>query len=620
MGTTVLLTTEQAKVRMENEEEQYISDIGLELEPVIELVGNWMERQNSENESEDCNNVEVLRKRLHKKESTIQMLAEVSAALLQLYNGEKAKKCEYNPEVDDLKEEVTQLHYRNNSLCEQVKKLENDLAEADHHEEDLIEHNKMLSSFSISCETQDKLKELEKDNTELSAQVSELHSELRLREDLLFEERAKMKKAIALLKQSLYSKEAEVTKLENDQKSFKTELRRLHGRLREVEIDAEGLREELAKSKLDLNVYKSMFEKSEREHAECRELLKDARCQLGIYKETNTKTKFLRHVQNPNSPYVDPDSVSCELERVFRDRERSGFDVSTSEYSSILTVNMFDDNGSLLCDDISDCNSEMDSVDGNVNYNLLVHYRLIMGQPGRPGTEDLELALKRLKQLQDWRASDENQPALPFHSHASPPRLPKRIQAEAESSAIVPSSAAMRHSAMHHSPPSTIRPRQKLFCEGLNAVSLISGSQSGVLIRGCEVPDVFVKVERSFSEIEEDDFDVTTTDYSSMEASLSIAQDISLSTESDSGWFESDDKSANRLSDVPTSESRTWLKNQNLSFSGGVRRRRNQGLVLHRTSPCARTSDVTTLQRDVDENQEATSENVLDDPKDCVVS
>lgn len=45
-------------------------------------------------------------------------------------------------------------------------------------------------------------------------------------------------------------------------------------------------------------------------------------------------------------------------------------------------------------------------------------------------------------------------------------RLPKRIQAEAESSAIVPSSAAMRHSAMHHSPPSTIRPRQKLFCEG----------------------------------------------------------------------------------------------------------------------------------------------------------
>jgi len=34
------------------------------------------------------------------------MLAEVSAALLQLYNGEKAKKCEQNPELDDLKEEA----------------------------------------------------------------------------------------------------------------------------------------------------------------------------------------------------------------------------------------------------------------------------------------------------------------------------------------------------------------------------------------------------------------------------------------------------------------------------------------------------------------------------------
>lgn len=58
------------------------------------------------------------------------------------------------------------------------------------------------------------------------------------------------------------------------------------------------------------------------EHAECRELLRDARCQLSIYKETNAKTKFLRHIQNPNSPYVDPDSISCELERVFRDRSR----------------------------------------------------------------------------------------------------------------------------------------------------------------------------------------------------------------------------------------------------------------------------------------------------------
>lgn len=96
--------------------------------------------------------------------------------------------------------------------------------------------NSFVCSFSISCETQDKLKELEKDNTELGGQVSELHSELRLREDQLFEERAKMKKAIALLKQSLYSKEAEVTKLENDQKIFKKELRHLHGRLRAVSI------------------------------------------------------------------------------------------------------------------------------------------------------------------------------------------------------------------------------------------------------------------------------------------------------------------------------------------------------------------------------------------------
>lgn len=39
MGTAVLLTTEPAKARMENEEEHYVSDIGLELEPVIELVG-----------------------------------------------------------------------------------------------------------------------------------------------------------------------------------------------------------------------------------------------------------------------------------------------------------------------------------------------------------------------------------------------------------------------------------------------------------------------------------------------------------------------------------------------------------------------------------------------------
>lgn len=45
---------------------------------------------------------------LPQKESTIQMLAEVSAALLQLYNGEKAKKSEHNPEVDDLKEEARQ--------------------------------------------------------------------------------------------------------------------------------------------------------------------------------------------------------------------------------------------------------------------------------------------------------------------------------------------------------------------------------------------------------------------------------------------------------------------------------------------------------------------------------
>lgn len=43
--------------------------------------------------------------------------------------------------------QVTQLHFRNSTLSEQVKKLEDDLAEADHHEEDLIEHNKILSRW-----------------------------------------------------------------------------------------------------------------------------------------------------------------------------------------------------------------------------------------------------------------------------------------------------------------------------------------------------------------------------------------------------------------------------------------------------------------------------------------
>lgn len=47
----------------------------------------------------------------------------------------------------------------------------------------------------------------------------------------------------------------------------------------------------------------------------------------------------------------------------------------------------------------------------------------MMGQPGRPGTEDLELALKRLKQLQEFKALGENHLPLPFHSYTSPPRF-----------------------------------------------------------------------------------------------------------------------------------------------------------------------------------------------------
>ena len=86
----------------------------------------------------------------------------------------------------------------------------------------------------MSCETQDKLKELEKENTELSGQVSELHCKLRSREDELFKERTKMKKVIALLRQSLDSKEGEVMKLENDRKNFKKELKHLNSRLRAV--------------------------------------------------------------------------------------------------------------------------------------------------------------------------------------------------------------------------------------------------------------------------------------------------------------------------------------------------------------------------------------------------
>lgn len=156
----------------------------------------------------------------------------------------------------------------------------------------------------------------------------------------------------------------------------------------------------------------------------------------------------------------------------------------------------------------------------------------------------------------------------------------------------------------------------------MNAVGLISGSQSGVLIRGCEIPDLFVKVERSFSEIEDDDFDLTMTDCSLNETSFSVAQDISLSqSESDSGWFESEDKNESRLSDMPVSESRTRRKIQNLDFSAWVRRRPDQGSVLHRASPLGHASSTMILQRDVDGNREATSGNVLDDPKaDCIVS
>lgn len=152
----------------------------------------------------------------------------------------------------------------------------------------------------------------------------------------------------------------------------------------------------------------------------------------------------------------------------------------------------------------------------------------------------------------------------------------------------------------------------------MNAVGLISISQSGVLIRGCEVPDVFVKVERSFSEIEEDELDLTMTDCSS----FSVTQDISLSlSESDSGWFDSEDKTESGLSDVAASESRTQQKIKNVNFSGwGGRRRRDQGFVLHRTSPLGRPSNPMMLQQSGDRGPDATPENAQDGPIDCVVS
>lgn len=139
-----------------------------------------------------------------------------------------------------------------------------------------------------------------------------------------------------------------------------------------------------------------------------------------------------------------------------------------------------------------------------------------------------------------------------------------------------------------------------------------------MLIRGCEVPDVFVKVERSFSEIEEDELDLTMTDCSS----FSVTQDISLSlSESDSGWFDSEDKTESGLSDVAASESRTQQKIKNVNFSGwGGRRRRDQGFVLHRTSPLGRPSNPMMLQQSGERGPDATPENAQDGPIDCVVS
>lgn len=578
------------------DEELYVSDISAELEPIIELVGNWMTLEETESEQGHLNDLHEIQKKLQKQDQLIHLLAKASSSLLHVYYNTRDRGSGNSPETEHLREEIQQLTYRNSSLLEQLRMVELQLAETEHRLDDLVTDNRRLSVTLSSSDvsTQERLKDLQKENSHLNSLTSELILQLSSHERRSTGEQHKTKKKALVLQELLESKEAEMTKAEKSKLALRNNVRGLKGRLLAIENETEQLRDELERSRITSANYRALLEKSESENAECREMLREAKQRLSDYDERAARTRLIRHVPNRSSPYyADPDSLACELDRVSRDRLRclliQWFDHNTSEYGGSTTWP--DDSGSIPCDDVSLCALDCDTVDGNADVYLPMNFQPPMGQPGQPGTSDLDMALDRLRFLQHWKRmiSRRTRPALTYAPHNStPPRIPRSLQFDCELSLLTDSFANghLRPSA------SSFQPMKLSFgnsFEGLNGIS--GGLRSGVIVRG------FEKANLSDLNLEEEDDDDIIRGRSRR---TGLAHSM-LDAWNDSGWSEPQSNHSfrskavgSRVDIVPTSESNRTGHRSTGGFACSAMQATHQGAVIQRANLSVMASETTT--------------------------
>ncbi|ESN99241.1 hypothetical protein HELRODRAFT_189042 [Helobdella robusta] len=361
------------------------------------------------------------------KDEGLNLTAKIGKKLLLITHDLSHKNDHLTNEVHDLRDELNQLKYsqtprgRSFQLCEELDN-ETDVNNNEYDDDDVDEGTScsvgqkimnnwrlngsvnqqnsmttMSSSLEETYSLRRQIDQLNSNNNMLRDEVKMLQQQSQEDFQQLKEcynvEFGNAKKLINNLERRIESGELRFGKFEQEALVWKNSVEMLANKCNKHEVEIDVLQEEISKIKTIQNEDKKAMQQLVKENKELRELIDSLKDRVHQMEQTK-HPKVLRHVTDSKSPYVDSMSFAQELEKT-----------RTENVNCLLSQQ----SSNFLCKSSPNIHQISNPHPPNNFFfklkRMLGWSHLKLGQPGRPGSSDLDLAVSHLKTIETSRVN-----------------------------------------------------------------------------------------------------------------------------------------------------------------------------------------------------------------------